>query len=673
MNRLLKNISLVCLGMALVIGALSSCGDKELEEGRNDVENNNSEESGDSEGELVEVHFTARQPGSDDSETRSSFVPGSTRLVWSDYDSLGVYAYETGTASPASSTIATFGGKGNSVGSTSATFTGEMTLTKDKYYRYYAYYPDYSDADKTVNTVKGKTVSFKIERNQSEEFGKYQICYAKSTQHQFVGQTPPTIKFDTFTPATALVRVYPVLDPNLPDETLVLDQLVLGSRNKKLAGKTEFNMETGEWKTGSDAVVNSIKTVEVTKSKGGYFDFVIIPGATGSLSVIDPAHYLAGSIEIDSEIVPGTFYEKTVVISEPKLSIDENNAPQAYASAWGNTLSIYKTYQDSNGKTLAFMHRNFKGAVLEEGRGKMILLGDTGYFVADCFKELRTIVVTDEQTDNFKLYYTGSDAVAKGAKFGNRTCYFPPVGCTGFEIKRGVGDPFEICKGIKLWYEGDPTTEILDIEFHDGTAAKQPFTAALPGWTTEMGDATLPGSNVKVEKLNANGAVLENPSDEQVKAVNYVYTLKSTTYEFKLHAEISDDKKFGQWNAYRISLNSGSNEKPGMGLILGEKSGSYVRFPGIPDKKLVYVDYSTGPGITAEDGTGTVIKAPKDASVEGGNFRAFVTTDRDSATDAPETHKTKYHLRGTLDGVGYRLQVQGDRPLYARSITLIYE
>ncbi len=664
MNRLLKNISLVCLGMALVIGALSSCGDKELEEGRNDVENNNSEESGDSEGELVEVHFTARQPGSDDSETRSSFVPGSTRLVWSDYDNLGVYAYETGVASPASSTVATI--DGNSVGSTSATFTGSMTLTKDKYYRYYAYYPE---TESTVNAVNGKTVTFTIPRNQSEEFGKYQICYAKSTQHQSVGGTPPTIKFDGFAPATALVRVYPVLDPNLPDETLELTQLVLGSRNKKLAGGTDFNfnMETGAWKTGTEAVVNSIKTVEVTKSKGGYFDFVIIPGATGSLSVIDPAHYLAGSIEIDSEIVPGTFYEKTVTLSEARLLVDKNNAPTSYGSVAvpGNSNPTYREYNDPvSGKKLALLHTNFK---IEAD--KTLYMGATGYLKADCFKELRTIVVCTQSTD-FKLYYTGSEEAATYATFGTRRCYFPPVGCTGFKIKNAGSNTASICESIHFWYEGEPTTEILKLDFirisetDTGTdiTSVQPFTKRIPTHNDTHGNSPLPTA---LSGYLPGDAPENDEVIERTNGVTYKYKLEvnDKEYDFNLHAQYSAGKGYNQKDAYCLYLNSKH------GLLMGDVSGAYIQFPGITDKKLVYVDYfavdDTDETKEYGEGIGAEVNKSSTVSVDGGGRKPF----------RKDNFLFKYHLSGTFDGARYRLQSNGNKEYRMRvaSLTLIYE
>ncbi len=423
MNKLLKNILFGIGGLFVVAGALSSCTDKELEGKNNNPADGQQGEAGN---ELVELRFTASQPGSDDDpETRSTLVSGGHQLVWSNYDNLGVYAYETGATSATASARATI--DANSVGSTSATFTGSMTLAANKYYRYYAYYPEIDGAVNTITDTKVKftipteqyywTKDAEITENENTkshgEFGKYQVCYAKSTQHQILdADNPPTIKFDSFTPATALIRVYPKLDASMAVDAVTTSGLVLASRNKKLSGNATFDMVTGGWTSGDRAQVRShwvesydtkwnSKSVKITKERQDdvYFDFVVIPGATGDLIVCIPATSvnLAGNIEITtSEIRPGTLYESNVTLSGPRLKIDASNAPKGYASI-ANSNPIYKNFKsnDAKGKDVVFMHRNCKA--MPEGAPTSIYLGkkDNAYLTTDCFKNLRMVIVHD--------------------------------------------------------------------------------------------------------------------------------------------------------------------------------------------------------------------------------------------------------------------------------------
>lgn len=221
----------------------------------------------------------------DQPDAKSYFGPGGKQLYWSAYDDLGVFDYTKDLASEGAEKIcgakfilksrdgsdATFAENGN----------GQWTRAGEDMYYFYGYYPEKGESikEESAGVVKG----MEIPSVQSMHFGNYHICYTPQPTMISAGQiengTPALL---SFSPATSLISICPILDESSPLDKVKLSEITVTFENAAVAGKCNLNLADGSLSLVSGAV-NTItldlkdQDIVMEKVRSARVDAVVLP------------------------------------------------------------------------------------------------------------------------------------------------------------------------------------------------------------------------------------------------------------------------------------------------------------------------------------------------------------------------------------------------------------
>jgi hypothetical protein len=272
--------------------------------------------------------------GQDNETSRSYFDENdSGRLLWSNYDNIGVYAVDEDGQLMGSDVCEI---RSISVGTTRAEFLPRTLDTWGKWrgvkvatdsITFYAYCPHldkttYDDDDNNnselvktppANYANGE-IMLNVPQTQTGEFGRYQICYADGVTlpANVEADASMSVDFKKFHLATSLIRVNLTLDGASVHDTVTVKRLVVKS-NVQLVGNCHINVTNGALtpiEATSAEVQEAMKTVAVefsqpmvvTKSSNAYISFVVLPSA--------------GPVELSFAAYSGDVSESTTVTKE---------------------------------------------------------------------------------------------------------------------------------------------------------------------------------------------------------------------------------------------------------------------------------------------------------------------------------------------------------------------
>ncbi len=566
----------------------------------------------------VEVTFSADAAPA----VRSSFDGETANLLWSSYDNLGVYAYAGETC--AGSSVATI--KEEFVGKASADFvTSDLTLGEGAH-TFYAYYPE---LDAAVNAEASKSVVFDIATVQTEEFGKYQVCYAASAEYTSEQLATEKVTFaGGFAPATTVVRVYPVLAADDAAESRELTELTLCA-DAALAGEASLNLATGEWTPG-DGASNGVTVVlaaplTVTKLRGDYVEFVVLPGAVGKLNVISAADGLKGVKTISSAMAAGQRRNMEVTLGAmafKEANLVPDDVPTGYAAS-----TSYMTGRDAESNACIFSHNGVKNVVsseiryirLEKSTAQIVCDSQFGNIEAVILKGARSY--SGEPERRADIYFGDSAKKACCAVTGDNLYYYPSEACTGFRLTTSASKSVDICQEMIICYTGEVTSSrtVLSLVFHNGIEKQQPFTTTL----------------ARVKCSETDGVKLD-----------FSFAQNGNSYGFVLAAPVGDGNK--------VDLN-GTH-----GLQLRKGPDAYILFPVIPGKKLVSVANTMSSAAT-EFAAKVTDAAGNDVS--GGDAKPM-----------SQDKTTIFTLSGTDASTQYRIApTVAARDFWSRNLVLVYE
>jgi hypothetical protein len=273
-------------------------------------------------------------------------------LVWSSYDNLGVYSFDTGSSALVHSGFAPISWRtGNDAVFASSegrsAWAGSATNIK-----FSAYYPQMFAPESSC--VDGR-VALNLPNAQSGEFGKYQICYASTSLTAAAlteGYEP--VNFE-FAPATSMLRVKPVLKSTSAVDAIYIKQLTIQiADNRAIAGSCELALSNGSLSavSGSSTVtVTLTNAVRITKdeNRNPFFTAILLPAATGnsilSFYVVDEngTKYTMANKLSPVRFLPGARYS---LEREFLVSVVNGDTPDAYYIDGGNGWDYEPVVED---------------------------------------------------------------------------------------------------------------------------------------------------------------------------------------------------------------------------------------------------------------------------------------------------------------------------------------
>jgi len=273
-------------------------------------------------------------------------------LVWSSYDNLGVYSFDTGSSALVHSGFAPISWRaGNDAVFASSegrsAWAGSATNIK-----FSAYYPQMFAPEAPCT---GGKVALNLPSAQSGEFGRFQICYASTdlTAAALMDGNEP-VNFE-FSPVTSMLRVRPVLKGTSAVDAIYIKQLTIKiADNRPIVGACELTLSNGSLSAagGSSTVtVTLTNAVRITKevSENPFFTAILLPAVTGnsvlSFYVVDEngTKYTMANKLSPVRFLPGARYS---LEREFLVSVVNGDTPDAYYIDGGNGWDYEPVVED---------------------------------------------------------------------------------------------------------------------------------------------------------------------------------------------------------------------------------------------------------------------------------------------------------------------------------------